>query len=71
MCFFFFAQYICFPHLRSSDNVTPMDLAAGTLSSSVLWRKCLEGMGVLNMEGLTFCGIKIYSYPSPLPIVQA
>ena len=35
--------------LKSSEMVTPRYLAANTLSSSMLGRKCLEEMGVLSL----------------------
>ena len=61
------------PQLRSSDIVTPRYLAAVVLSSSVLWRKYLNGMGVFN---LVTCRTRHFagdwsSYPKIFPIVRA
>ena len=41
--------FMRFSQLRSSDIVTPRYLAADTLSSSMLCRKYLDGMGVLSL----------------------
>ena len=46
---FFVILSMCFPHLRSSDIVTPRYLAAEVLSSSMLWRKYLEGIGAVSL----------------------
>ena len=60
---------MCFPHLRSSEIVTPRYLAAFKL---YVMEEILRGNGSLesgNMQDLTFCGVEVH-VPVLFPLLK-